>query len=154
MDDKTRSMLQGSSLLSESNYVGEKLDTLRRILQMYSPTFDVLYNPEGRRVGDRICNFAILESPPGVEPYIIRYLTEQDIDDPVSIRDWVAGGDLRRHRPQDVLARIEMEEQIKIQEKRRIAAERQQEQADFAATVVRGGSNKLHTFKHGGRRYE
>jgi hypothetical protein len=154
VDDKTRSMMQGGSILSDRTYVGEKVDTLRRILQIYSPTFDIIYNPEGKVVGDRVCNFAILESPPGVEPYIVRFLATEDLDNPTSIRDWVAAGDTRRNKPADILARIEMEEQIKLQEKKRLAAARHAEHADFAATVVRGGSNKLHTFRHGGRKYE
>lgn len=144
--------LQGTQLASQS-YIGEKVDALHRILQVYSPTFDVVYNPEGRLIGGEVYNFAILESPPGVEPYIIRYLKVEHLENPGAIRDWVAAGDLRQHRPQEVLARIEQEEQLKRDEKARLVTAKREADADFTASAVRGGINRLHTFRHGGRKY-
>jgi hypothetical protein len=139
---------------NRNEFISQKMEDLHRILQMYSPTYDVVFNPEGRMIGGEPYNFAILESSPGREPYIVRYLKTSQLDNPTELRDWVAAGDTRRHRPDDIIARIEFEEAVKREERAKIQQAKLEADRDFTASAVRGGINKLHTYKHRGRKYE
>lgn len=139
---------------SREEYASEKMSRLAKLLQMYSPNYYLIYKPQGVKTDTGIATHAIVEHHPGGNPYVIRWITDAALADPQAIVDWVAAGDLNRHNPKEILARIEAEEDLAKYEQKRIRAEKMAQEEDVAAAVLSGGRNHLHTFKHDGVKYE
>lgn len=119
------------------------------ILKDYNPCLSLVYIPMNDR-GDRDqFPFAILEDAPGKEPYIVRYMTEEQMLHPEDVLTWLFEGDLRRHRPGDILTRIELREKAQELLKLKKREEELEDIADRGVFAATGGRDKLHTFKIG-----
>lgn len=133
---------------SERNeFISTEHQAFAGILKDYNPNLSLVYIPAAEREADIQFPFAIVEQAPGKEPYIVRYMTEQQMLRPQDILAWLFEGDLRRHRPVDVLARIELQEKAEELLKLKQREEELDDIADHVAFVSTGGRDKLHTFK-------
>lgn len=135
-------------------FISEDHRRLAEVLHDYKPTFSLVFIPQAdRQVGEQF-PFAILDSPLGKEPYIVRYLTDAQMRRPAEVLAWCFEGDIIRHRPMDVLARIEAKENAEklLDLKRR--DDELQDRIEFGAFMFSGGRDKLHTIKHDGKKFE
>lgn len=132
-------------------FVSSKHETLARQLQLYSSTYSLVYSPKGVDLAGKTARFAILESAPGREPYIVRYLLDEMLDNPQAIIDWIAAGDTRRHKAQDILAQIEAEDFRLDRVKKAARKEQNAPGNDLAASVVAGGRDHKFFYKANGK---
>lgn len=85
-------------------FISEAHARLADILADYDRYFSLVYIPSKDRTSEDIKPFAILHSPPGVSPYIARYLSEHEMSRPQEVLAWVFENDTNRS---DVLGRLE-----------------------------------------------
>lgn len=135
---------------SSGMFVNDDHRRLAEVLHDYNPYFSLVWIPPKDRTAEDVRPYAIVDSSPNVEPYIMRTLTEEEMKNPSAILAWVFEGDLNRNRPDDVLAKIEAEEIARklMQTKREediVAA-----QEDLTAFMVSGGREKKHYIRHNG----
>src|SRR5262245_9595773 len=116
-------------------FISESHARLAEALHDYKPYLSLVWIPPKDRDATDTKPFAILDSSPGQAPYIVRYLSEHEMADPTSILAWVFEGDLSKHRPVDVLKRMELRESAEqlLQMKQQMdAAQDQQEFVEYA----------------------
>jgi hypothetical protein len=88
-------------------FISSKHQHLAEILHDYNPYFSLVWIPPKDRDATDTKPFAILNSSPGRQPAIIRYLSEREMDDPAAILAWVFEGDTVRHGTGNVFANLE-----------------------------------------------
>ncbi len=127
-------------------FISEAHSYLAEILNDYNRDFSLVFIPKNQlRPGDK--PFAILHSPAGLAPYIVRYLTEEDMKNPQAVLAWVFENDTTRT---DVLAKLEAADAARQAfnlKERESAIEEQIDMMRFMAKTP------LHTFKADGRTY-
>lgn len=131
-------------------FISDDHQRMAEVLQDLNPNLSLAFIPQRDRKEGDTKPFAIVETRPGLEPHIIRYLSVLEMEKPAEILAWCAAGDLVRNRPQDVLARIEREETMEELLKLKRREDELEDIIDMGAFVGSGGINKLHTFKHNG----
>jgi len=136
-------------------FVSDDHQRLAEIIHDYNPAMSLLYIPQRDRAGEVSFPFAIKEEQLGAEPVIIRYLTADQMRRPNEILAWLFEGDLRKHRPQDVLARLEAEDLAdKLLSLKKLEDETA-DREDKVAFAVSGGRDRKHTVRLGsGRKVE
>ena len=131
-------------------FISEKHAHFAQILQDYKPTLSLVYTPKKDRDATDTKPWAILDSPANLAPHIIRYLSDAEMENPAEILAWIFEGDLDKHRPNDVFARMEAkraaEELMKLKQQEDELAD-QLELIEFAARTHKN------TWKHNGRTY-
>lgn len=128
----------------------------RRLSEMvtdYKPTMRVIAIPPNTEAGITFA-YAIVDAPAGMEPYITRYLTREMLDSPASILEWLFNGDLIKHRPKDIFARIQTKEAAEQAVKMKEQMDRDADINDLGAFFFSGGRDKLHTIKLNGKKFE
>ena len=131
-------------------FISDKHAHLAQILADYKPTLSLVYIPKKDRDATDVKPWAILETPANNKPYIVRYLTDQEMEKPNEVLAWIFEGDLDKHRPGDVFAKMEA---------KRIAQElldhkkQEEELADFHDKIEFATRTNLHTWKHDGKVY-
>lgn len=141
-----------SSELGE--FISEDHRRLAEVLHDYYPgRYSLSYLPARDRttIEEHNAPFMIAERQGGAwQP--VRYLSEDEMKKPAHVLAWIFEGDLTKHKPGDVLARIEAREAAqRLMELKR----REDELADMrekAAFLVSGGREKKHTVRLGGGR--
>lgn len=133
------------------SFISSKHQRLAQVLHDYNPYFSLVFIPPKDRDETDTKPFAILDSSPAHAPYIVRYLSEAEMDNPNEILGWVFAGDLSKHRPVDVFQRMELERQAGelLTHKQREAE--LEDQADFIDFLWR--RSPKHTIKHNGQVY-
>lgn len=153
-EDFTKLLVQeGIWSSTREEYATEKMERLSKLLQMYSPNYALIHKPQGVKIDTGLARYAIVEHRPGHQPHVIRWITEPAMEDPQSLVDWVAAGDLNRHNPKELLARFQAEEDLVEATKERERRERYQAEDEITTSIIRGGRNRLHSFRHGGKTY-
>lgn len=130
--------------MDDGHFISEKVAYISEIVHDFNPNLQLVWiPPENRGEGDTTPPFAIMDTSPGREPYIVFTIQEDELDERVLAK--LFRGDLTKH---DVLAEIEAGEKARqvLDLKRRMEAA--EERQDFIKTVVGSG---LHSFKHNGR---
>lgn len=123
---------------------------LAQVLQDYKPTLSLVYIPQKDRDATDIKPWAILDSPANMPAHIIRYMTDEEMQRPAEILAWIFEGDLDKHRPDDVFARMEA---------KRAAAElmnykkQEEELADHYDLIEFAARTNKNTWKHDGKTY-
>lgn len=131
-------------------FVNEKHAHLAQVLTDYKPTLSLVYIPKKDRDETDTKPWAILDSPANMPAHIIRYLTDAEMANPEAVLSWIFEGDLDKHRPDDVFARMEA---------KRAAAElldlkrQEDELGDFYDKIEFAAKTNLHTWKHDGKVY-
>lgn len=139
---------------SESGaFISEKHQRMAEVLHDYNPNYSLVWIPPKNRDATDTKPYAIVDSTPGIAPYVMRYLSETDMIDTAGVLAWIFDGDLSKKRPVDVLRKIENRENA---ERLLDFKKREEELADiaeFGAFMFSGGRDKKHTIKHGGKKY-
>ena len=140
---------------AHGDFIDARHQRLAEIISDYSPNLSIVYIPEHDRDETDTKPFAILDTPSDTKqaPYIVRYLTPREMDDPEHILLWIWEGDFKKHSPNAIFNRIEARETAKqlldYQEKMDEAAERQ----DLIAAIATGGRDGRSFFRHNGTTY-
>ena len=132
-------------------FISSNHERVAEMIQDYNPNFGLVFIPEKDRGATDTKPYAILDSTPGRIPYIVRYISLREMEDPTSIIEWIFMGDLSKRRASDVFDRIQAREAaetlVALKEK-----EAQLEQdLEFANFVF--GSRSKNVWEHNGRTY-
>jgi len=132
-------------------FISAKHQRLAQVLHDYNPYFSLTWIPPKDRDATDTKPFAILDSSPGRPPYIVRYLSDGEMDNPTEVLSWVFEGDLTKHRASDVFSRMESR---RVAEEALILKQREEELEDiidFGAFAF--GDRSPHFMQHNGRAY-
>lgn len=135
---------------SQGAFISSRHQRLAELLNRYNPNFSVVWVPPKDREATIQFPFAILDSTPGLKPYVMRYLTEEQMQDPAEILAWIFEGDLSKHRPVDIARRMELRASAEALLKAKQYEEQQEEELDKLEFIARTGLNK---FKIGSTQY-
>jgi hypothetical protein len=127
-----------------------------QILKDLKPTYSLVYIPVKDRTTpeEKQKPWAILDSPDNLPPYIVRYMSEQEMKEPHKIVAWLFHGDVVRHGADTILKRIEAEENAKKLMELKRQEDELEDRIEFGAFIMSGGRDKLHTVKHDGKKFE
>lgn len=134
--------------------LGEFIDSnhahLAEVLHDYKPTLSLVYIPKKDRDETDTKPWAILDSPENMPAHIIRYLTDAEMQDTSAVLAWIFEGDLSKHRPDDVFARME----AKRAAQELLDYKRQEEELGEALELIEfaAGTSKNY-WKHDGKKY-
>lgn len=137
-------------------FLSSKAARLAEVLHDYNPYLELCFIPSSKRDDTDTHPFAIRDNSPwrlgpGGEGYIVRHISEREIDDPQSILEWLFEGDLSKHGLSDIMAREKSREAarelLRLKKEQDIAAERQ----ELTAAIIGGGRDKKNYFRHGGK---
>lgn len=134
-------------------FVSQKHMDLASIIHDYNPNFELVYIPKSEQTAFNVKPFAIRDNTPGKPPYIMRSLTMLEMNNPAEILAWIFAGDLSKHRPIDVMKRIELQENAEKLLTMRRHEEELLDQAEIMSTIMVGGRNQKNYFRHNGRTY-
>lgn len=137
-----------------NDFISTKHEQFDGLLHDYDPNFSCIFVPAEHRERDlsEFC-YAIVATEPNRQPYVVRWLTAPMLDDPAQILAWLWAGDVRRQGKTTILDRLDAEEKFRKAAKLRAEAEIQAEQRDLLVNIIKGGRNRLHTYKHDGVKY-
>jgi len=131
-------------------FINEKHAHLAQVLQDYKPTLSLVYIPKQQRDATDTKPWAILDSPANMAPHIIRYLTDKEMEDPASVLSWIFEGDLDKHRPDDVFAKMEAK---RAAEELMNLKKQEEDLADYLDLFEFAAKTNKHTWRHDGRTY-
>lgn len=138
-------------------FINEDHRRFAEILRDLKPTYSLEYIPVSARetAEDREKPWRIIDSPDGLQRYVVRYMSEAEMLNPTAILSWLLAGDIVRHGAENVLRRIESEENArKLMELKRQEDELE-DRIEYASFLVSGGRDKKHTINLGeGRKLE
>jgi hypothetical protein len=121
---------------------------LARVIHDYKPTLSLVYIPKKDQTGMEK-PWAIVENDPRFPSSIIRYLSNEDMQNPQAILAWIVQGDMDRVGRKTLLDRIETEATAA----RLLELARQQDELDDMADhfqfYLTGGREKKHTLNMG-----
>jgi hypothetical protein len=127
-----------------------------QILKDFKPTYNLVYIPVKDRTTpeEKQKPWAILDKPDNLPEYVVRYMSEEDMKNPHKILAWLFEGDIVRHGAENVLKRIEAEENAKKLMELKRQEDELEDRIEFGAFVMSGGRDKLHTVRHDGKKFE
>jgi len=127
-----------------------------QVLKDLKPTYNLVYVPVKDRTTpeEKQKPWAILDKPDNLPEYVVRYLSEEDMKNPHKIIAWLFYGDVVRHGADNILKRIEAEENAKKLLDFKRQEEELEDRIEYGAFLISGGRNKLHTVKHNGKKFE
>lgn len=132
-------------------FLSSKAARLAEVLHDYNPYLELVFVPRSKRDDTDTHPFAIRDNSPWRGGYIVRHITEREVDNPNAILEWLFEGDMSKHGVSEVMARVKAKEAaenlMKLKREQDIAEERQ----DLAQALISGGRNKLNTFRHEGK---
>lgn len=135
-------------------FISSNHEKLAEILHEYNPHFSLVFIPPKDRDATDTKPFAILDSSPARPPYIMRYLSEREMENPSEILAWIFNGDMSKHRPIDVFQRLQNEENAKELLKLKDRQAAQEEAEDFGEYIFGEGLGHAGFFaKHNGQTY-
>lgn len=127
-----------------------------QILKDLKPTYNLVYIPVKDRTTpeEKQKPWAILDKPDNMPEYIVRYMSEEDMKQPHKIIAWLFEGDVVRHGADNILKRIEAEENAKKLMELKRQEDELEDRIEFGAFIMSGGRDKLHTVRHDGKKFE
>lgn len=136
---------------SVGEFISSKHQNLAQVLNEYNPHFTLLFIPQANRDSSDSKPYAIQDSSPGHAPYIMRYLSEHDMQNPAEILAWIFNGDQSKHSTSDIFKRLENERVARDLLELKAREEALEDQIEFGAYVF--GERSPHTFRHNGQTY-
>lgn len=131
-------------------FLPSKAARLADVLHDYNPYISLGFIPPRERGEADVFPYCLIDSSPAHEPYVIRHITEQEMEDPASVLAWLFEGDLSKHRSVDILEKQRLKADairlMDLQRREDEAAERR----ELAASLLQGGRDKKHFFRHAG----
>jgi hypothetical protein len=137
------------------DFVSQKHMQFAQILSEYDDTLSLEYVPSMDRDETDTKPFRIRQTPRGDQPpYIVRYLTEAEMDNPAEVLAWIWEGDLKKHRPVSILERMEAKEMFDRVLQMKAQDDEREQAIDEMMFLATGGRDKKHTVKHNGKKFE
>ena len=129
---------------------------LAQVLKDLKPTYNLVYIPVKDRTTpeEKQKPWAILDRPDNLPEYVVRYLSEEEMKQPHKVLAWLFDGDIVRHGAENVLKRIEAEENAKKLLDFKRQEEELEDRIDYADFLFTGGRDKKHTISHNGKKFE
>lgn len=124
---------------------------LAQVLQDYKPTLSLVYIPVKDREATDTKPWAILDSPANMAPHIIRYMSDEEMQKPAEVLSWIFEGDLTKHRPDDVFARMEAK---RAAEELMNLKKQEEELADHMELIEFAAKTNKNTWWHNGKKYQ
>jgi len=124
---------------------------LAQVLQDYKPTLSLVYIPVKDRDETDTKPWAILDSPANMAPHIIRYMSDEEMQKPAEVLSWIFEGDLTKHRPDDVFARMEAK---RAAEELMNLKKQEEELADHMELIEFAAKTNKNTWWHNGKKYQ
>lgn len=132
-------------------FLSSKAARLQEVLQDYNPYLELVFVPANNRDATDTHPFAIRDNSPWRAGYIVRHITEAEMENPQAILAWLFEGDLSKHGVSELMARHQAKEAadrlLNLKREQDIAEERQ----ELAAEIMKGGRNRLSEFRHNGK---
>jgi len=127
-----------------------------QVLKDLKPTYSLVYIPEKQRTTpeEKLKPWAIVDKPENLPEYAVRFMSDEDMKQPHKILAWLFDGDVVRHGAENVLKRIEAEENAKELLKYKRQEDELEDRIDKIEFLASGGRNKLHTVTHNGKKFE
>jgi hypothetical protein len=127
-----------------------------QVLKDLKPTYSLVYIPVKNRTTpeEKLKPWAIMDKPDNLPEYAVRFLSDEDMKTPHKIIAWLFDGDVVRHGADNVLKRIEAEENAKKLMEFKRQEDELEDRIEYGAFLISGGRNKLHTVKHNGKKFE
>lgn len=153
MSDVNVAQIVAAPVFSQEHgeFLSSNATRLAEILHDYNPYLELVFIPSSKRDDTDTHPFAIKDNSPWRKPYIVRHISEREIEDPQRILEWLFEGDLSKHGLSDIMARSKAHEAavelLKLKRENDIAEERQ----ELAAALISGGRDKLNAFRHNGK---
>lgn len=139
---------------SVHDFIDQKHQQLAEILHDYDPTLSLEFVPSLDRDEGDTKPFRIKQTPlDGRAPYIVRYLTPREMDDPAQVLEWIWEGDFKKHAPDAVFNRLEVRRLAQELLKKKDEEAERAEQVDLLTNLASGGRDHLHYFKHNGKTF-
>jgi hypothetical protein len=137
-------------------FVREDHMHLAQVLKDLKPTYNLVYIPVKDRTTpeEKQKPWAILDWPDNLPEYVVRYLSEEEMKQPHKVLAWLFDGDVVRHGAENVLKRIEAEENAKKLLDFKRQEEELEDRIDYADFLFTGGRDKKHTISHNGKKFE
>lgn len=132
-------------------FISADHERFAQILADYNPNFSLVWIPPANRDETDTKPFAIVDRTPGIREYVMRYLSESDMQNPQAILAWIFDGDLSKQSSKQVFARIQSREAADAIWKAAQEAEAAEERADFAEFAF--SSRAKSQWKHNGQNY-
>lgn len=132
-------------------FISEAHERLATILHDYNPNFSLAWIPPKNRNITDTKPFAIFDSTPGMPPYIMRYLTEQEMLNPTEVLAWIFDGDMSKHRSIDILTKLQNRENAQRLMEMRARDDEAEDMQEHVAFLASGGRNKLNYVHENGR---
>ena len=129
---------------------------LAQVLKDLKPTYNLVYVPVKDRTTpeEKQKPWAILDRPDNLPEYVVRYISEEEMKQPHKVLAWLFDGDIVRHGAENVLKRIEAEENAKKLLDFKRQEEELEDRIDYADFLFTGGRDKKHLITHNGKKFE
>jgi len=147
----------GSARIYDStvhDFIDAKHQRLAQILHDYDDTLSLEYVPELQRDETDTKPFRIKQTPrDGREPYIVRYLTPREMDDPAQVLEWIWEGDFKKNNPDAVFNRLEVRRLAQELLKKKQEEDERAERVDLLTNLAAGGRDHKHFYRHNGKTF-
>lgn len=130
-------------------FINAKMQRMAEILVDYNPHFSLVWVPPKDRDATDVKPYAILDSSPGNPPYIVRYLTELEMNDPAAVLAWVFDGDTSKHGRDDILQKMQNRENAEALLNLKQQEEESMDRQEHIAFYAGGGRDKKNFIREG-----
>src|SRR5690606_19247099 len=136
------------------DFIDAKHRRLAEILHDYDDTLSLEFIPSMDRSEDDTKPFLIRQTPrDGLAPYIVKYLSAREMDDPAAVLEWIWEGDFKKHRPDEVFNRLEVRRIAQELLKEKQEADDREARVDLMANLAAGGRDGRHWYRHAGKTF-
>lgn len=152
--DNSRLLSDRQVYSSERNeFVSENMMTLATVIHDYNPNLSLVYIPPKDRDATDIKPYAIVENRPGFPTQPIRFLSEREIQDRQGVLAWVFAGDLTKHKPEEVIRNIELQEAAAEALRLKHEEEEAEDRIALGAFMFSGGRDRKNYIRHNGQTF-
>lgn len=136
------------------DFLDSKHMRMAQILHDYDDTLSLEFIPSMDRDESDTKPFRIVQTPrDGRAPYIVRYLSVKDMDNPAQVLEWIWEGDFRKHNPDAIFNRLEVRRLADQLLKQRQEDDEKAERIDLLASLASGGVDHKHYYRHNNKTF-
>lgn len=136
------------------DFISSKHQHLAEILHDYDDTLSVEFIPSMARDENDTKPFRVVQTPrDGRDRYVVRYLSEREMDDPQQVLLWIWEGDFKKHNPDAIFNRLEARRIAEELLKEKNEEDERAERIDLMSNLVSGGRDHLHYYRHDGKTF-
>jgi hypothetical protein len=136
-------------------FVSDDHQRFAQVLKDLKPTYNLVYIPQKDRTTpeDHQKPWAILDKPDNQREYIVRTMSDEEMKEPHKILAWLFDGDIVRHGAENVLKRIEAEENAKQLMELKRQDDDLEDRIEIIEFLASGGRDKKHTVTYNGKKF-